>query len=326
MKSTDIQAIAKKVIKIEADALSLMNERINKDFEKAVTIIIKCPGRLIVTGMGKSGIIGQKIAATMASTGTPSQYVHPADAIHGDLGMITDKDILLIVSKSGETTELLQMIPAIKRKKILIIGLIGNENSTLANQSKIFLNTSVEKEACTLDLAPTASTTAALAMGDALAITLLELRGFDKNDFARLHPGGTLGKRLLLTVENISHYGSNLPFVYKTKSIKDALLVISEKGLGVTGVLDDDDRLIGIITDGDVRRGLEKFGEKLFSQTAEFIMTSEPKWITAETLAINALEKMEKYSITSLFIFSDKNKNKPDGIVHIHDIVKAGVD
>ena len=325
MKISDIKSVAKRVIQIEADAVSLIGSRIDEHFESAVQTILECTGRLIVSGLGKSGLISQKIASTMASTGTPAHFVHPAEATHGDLGMITKEDVLLIVSNSGETMELIQILPAIHKKGVIIIGLIGRQNSTLANRSDIYLDTSVEKEACTLDLAPTASTTATLAMGDALAVSLLEIRGFNKEDFAELHPGGMLGKRLLLTLDQLVHTGDDIPFVTSSASIKDALLTISEKGLGMTGVLNDEDEIIGIITDGDIRRAIEKGGNDLFDQTAEFLMSGNPKWVTADTLAISALELMEKHAITSLFVYSDTDLKKPDGIVHIHDILRSGV-
>lgn len=325
MEPSKIKTIAKEVIRIEAEAVSQIEERIDDQFESAIQKIIQCNGRLIVSGMGKSGLISQKIASTMASTGTPSHFVHPAEATHGDLGMITGDDILLIVSNSGETMELIQILPSLKKKGVTIIGLIGRQNSTLAKESDIYLDTSVDKEACTLDLAPTASTTATLAMGDALAVSLLELRGFNKEDFAELHPGGILGKRLLLTIDHLTHKGDDIPFISSSSSIKDALFNISEKGLGLTGVLDDDGNLIGIITDGDIRRGLEKVGNDILHKTAEFLMSKDPKWVSSDTLAISALELMEKYSITSLFIFSDQSLKRPDGIVHIHDILRSGV-
>ena len=325
MKSSDIQSIGKRVINIESNAVSLVGERIDSNFELAVQTILKCTGRLIVSGMGKSGLISQKIASTMASTGTPSHFVHPGEATHGDLGMITNKDIILIISNSGETMELIQILPALQKKGIKIIGLIGRKNSTLSKRSDIYLDTSVEKEACTLDLAPTASTTATLAMGDALAISLLEIRGFNKQDFAELHPGGMLGKRLLLTLDQIMHKGEDIPFVDQSANIKEALLLISEKGLGMTGVLNNQDEMIGIITDGDIRRGIENGGIEVFNQTANFIMSENPKSITADTLAISALELMEKYSITCLFVYSNTNLKKPDGIIHIHDILKSGI-
>ena len=325
MNSSDIQSIAKRVIEIEAEAVSQIANRIDSNFEFAVQSILECTGRLIVSGMGKSGLISQKIAATMASTGTPSHFVHPGEATHGDLGMITKEDIVLIVSNSGETLELIQILPALQKKGVTIIGMIGRRNSTLSKRSDIYLDISVEKEACTLGLAPTASTTATLAMGDALAVSLLELRGFNKEDFAELHPAGILGKRLLLTLDQLIHSGDKIPFIPETASIKEALLVISEKGLGMTGVLSDKDEMVGIITDGDIRRGLENSGNELFDQTAGNLMSENPKWVTADTLAISALELMEKHSITSLFVYSNTELKKPDGIVHIHDILKSGI-
>ena len=325
MELSRIKKIAREVIQIEADSVSQIVERIDDDFESAVQSIFQCKERLIIMGMGKSGLISQKIASTMASTGTPSHFVSPAEATHGDLGMIQKGDVLLIVSNSGETLELIQLLPLIKKKGVLIIGLIGKENSSLARQADISLDTSVEKEACTLDLAPTASTTATLAMGDALAVSLLEIRGFNKTDFAELHPGGMLGKRLLLTIDNLAHKEDAIPFIPINSSIKDALFNISEKGLGLTGVIDKKSSLVGIITDGDIRRGLERYGNDILHKTAEFLMSKDPKWISSDTLAISALELMEKHSITSLFVFSDPSLERPDGIVHIHDILKSGI-
>tara|TARA_B110000438_G_scaffold70138_1_gene70373 strand:- start:1852 stop:2832 length:981 start_codon:yes stop_codon:yes gene_type:complete len=325
MSDTDNIKIGKNVIQVEAQAVLAMADRINEQFENAVNTIIGCRGRLIVLGIGKSGLISQKIASTMASTGTPSQFVHSGDAFHGDLGMITKDDVTLMISNSGETHELVQIIPAIKKKMVPIIGMIGKEGSTLYNSVDIILDTSVEKEACTLDLAPTASTTATLAMGDALAVSLLENRGFNAQDFAELHPGGSLGKKLLLTLDQLVHAGDEVPFVQTKTSVKDALLTISDKGLGVTGVLNSKDKLTGIITDGDIRRGLEKYGDDIFNQTAEFLMSKDPKSISSETLAIVALELMEKHNITSLFVYSSPSINKPDGIVHIHDILRTGI-
>ena len=325
MEPSKIKKVAKEVIRIEANSVSQIVERIDDKFESAVQTIMECDGRLIIMGMGKSGLISQKIASTMASTGTPSHFVSPAEATHGDLGMIKKGDVLLIVSNSGETMELIQLLPSIKRKGVLIIGLIGKKNSSLAREADISLDTSVEKEACTLDLAPTASTTATLAMGDALAVSLLEVRGFNKTDFAELHPGGMLGKRLLLTIDNLTHKGEAIPFISINSSIKDALFNISEKGLGLTGVMDEENSLIGIITDGDIRRGLEKFGDDILNKTAGFLMSEDPKWISSDTLAISALELMEKHSITSLFVYSDSKLKRPDGIVHIHDILKSGI-
>jgi len=286
MSDTKNIQIGKNVIQIEAQAVSAIADRINQQFETAVNTILDCKGRLIVLGIGKSGLISQKIASTMASTGTPAHFVHPGDAFHGDLGMITKEDVVLMISNSGETHELVQIIPAIRKKEVPIIGMVGKEGSSLYNDVDIILDTSVEKEACTLDLAPTASTTATLAMGDALAVALFESRGFNAQDFAELHPGGSLGKKLLLTLDQLVHTGDDIPFVNKGTSVKDALLTISDKGLGVTGVLDSEDKLVGIITDGDIRRGLEKGDNKIFNQTAEFLMSKDPISITSDTLAI----------------------------------------
>ncbi len=325
MSDTKNIEIGKNVIQIEAAAVSAIADRINQQFENAVNTILDCKGRLIVLGVGKSGLISQKIASTMASTGTPAHFVHPGDAFHGDLGMITKEDVVLMISKSGETHELVQIIPAIRKKEVPVIGMIGKEDSSLYNDVDIILNTSVEKEACTLDLAPTASTTATLAMGDALAVALFESRGFNAQDFAELHPGGSLGKKLLLTLDQLVHTGDEIPFVNKGTSLKDALLTISDKGLGVTGVLDSEDKLVGIITDGDIRRGLERGDNNIFNQTAEFLMSKNPISITSNTLALAALELMEEHNITSLFVYSSPDLIKPDGIVHIHDILKTGV-
>ena len=325
MSDTKNIQIGKNVIQIEAQAVSAIADRINQQFENAVNTLLDCKGRLIVLGVGKSGLISQKIASTMASTGTPAHFVHPGDAFHGDLGMITKEDVVLMISNSGETHELVQIIPAIRKKEVPIIGMVGKEGSSLYNDVDIILDTSVEKEACTLDLAPTASTTATLAMGDALAVALFESRGFNAQDYAELHPGGSLGKKLLLTLDQLVHTGDNIPFVNKGTSVKDALLTISDKGLGVTGVLDSEDKLVGIITDGDIRRGLEKGDNNIFNQTAEFLMSKDPISITSDTLAIAALELMEEHNITSLFVYSSPDLSKPDGIVHIHDILKTGV-
>ena len=325
MSDTKNIQIGKNVIQIEAQAVSAIADRINQQFETAVNTILDCKGRLIVLGIGKSGLISQKIASTMASTGTPAHFVHPGDAFHGDLGMITKEDVVLMISNSGETHELVQIIPAIRKKEVPIIGMVGKEGSSLYNDVDIILDTSVEKEACTLDLAPTASTTATLAMGDALAVALFESRGFNAQDFAELHPGGSLGKKLLLTLDQLVHTGDDIPFVNKGTSVKDALLTISDKGLGVTGVLNSEDKLVGIITDGDIRRGLEKGDNNIFNQTAEFLMSKDPISTTSDTLAIAALEIMEEHNITSLFVYSSPDLSKPDGIVHIHDILKTGV-
>ncbi|MBL7046787.1 MAG: KpsF/GutQ family sugar-phosphate isomerase [Candidatus Marinimicrobia bacterium] len=317
--------VGKGVIRIEAEAVKNLQNRIDSSFDEAVNLIFNCKGRVIVTGMGKSGLISQKIASTLASTGTPAQFIHPGEAIHGDLGMITKNDIVLAISYGGETLEIVQMMPAISRLGVKVIVFVGRMNSTITDMADVVINTSVDREACTLDLAPTASTTATMAMGDALAVALLEKRGFQQEDFALLHPGGSLGKKLLLTVKEIMHRVDELAIVDVDMDIQSTLLTISAKRLGVAIVTENNGKLSGIITDGDIRRGLEQGGD-IFAKTAEFLMTKNPKWVTEDTLAINALEKMEKYSITSLFVYKGrKNDRLPNGIVHIHDILKSGI-
>mgnify|MGYP000651557898 FL=1 len=325
MSKQDNINVAKNVLKVEGEAVLSLIERINDNFDEGINAIRNCGGRVIVTGMGKSGLISQKIAATLSSTGTPSLFMHPGEASHGDLGMVTKEDIILAISNSGETYELIQIIPAFKRMGIKIIAMVGRQNSTLTELADIYIDTSVEQEADTLELAPTASTTATLAMGDALAVALLENRGFKAEDFALLHPGGTLGKRLLLTVSEIMHTGNEIPLVKDSTPMSETLLIMTEKGLGMTGVTDDNANLTGIITDGDIRRGLEISGNKIFDNTAGSFQTRDFKWIEETTLAINALEVMEDHNITSLFVFSGKMKDAPDGIIHIHDILKTGI-
>ena len=325
MSKHDNINVAKNVLKVEGEAVLSLIERINENFDEGINAIRNCGGRVIVTGMGKSGLISQKIAATLSSTGTPSLFMHPGEASHGDLGMVTKEDIILAISNSGETYELIQIIPAFKRMGIKIIAMVGRQNSTLTELADIYIDTSVEQEADTLELAPTASTTATLAMGDALAVALLENRGFKAEDFALLHPGGTLGKRLLLTVSEIMHTGNEIPLVKDSTPMSETLLIMTEKGLGMTGVTDDNANLTGIITDGDIRRGLEISGNKIFDNTAGSFQTRDFKWIEETTLAINALEVMEDHNITSLFVFSGKIKDAPDGIIHIHDILKTGI-
>ena len=325
MSKQDNIKVAKNVLKVEGEAVLSLIERINENFDEGINAIRNCGGRVIVTGMGKSGLISQKIAATLSSTGTPSLFMHTGEASHGDLGMVTKEDIILAISNSGETYELIQIIPAFKRMGIKIIAMVGRQNSTLTELADIYIDTSVEQEADTLELAPTASTTATLAMGDALAVALLENRGFKAEDFALLHPGGTLGKRLLLTVSEIMHTGNEIPLVKDSTPMSETLLIMTEKGLGMTGVTDDNANLTGIITDGDIRRGLEISGNKIFDNTAGSFQTRDFKWIEETTLAINALEVMEDHNITSLFVFSGKMKDAPDGIIHIHDILKTGI-
>jgi arabinose-5-phosphate isomerase len=315
---------AKRVLQIEAEAIERLKERLNDDFVRAVELILACEGKVVVTGVGKSGIIGQKIASTLASTGTPAFFLHPTEGIHGDLGMLDKKDIVVAISNSGETEELSQILPLIKRYGNKLIVLTGGAASTLARAGDVVLDVSVQEEACPLGLAPTASTTVTLAMGDALAVALLEKRGFNKEDFALRHPGGKLGKQLLLTVSDLMHVGEELPTVFEDTSMKEAVVEITSKRLGVTGVLNKQKELVGVITDGDLRRALEKHGNLLEKKAAN-IMTRNPKWIEADTLAAEAVQLMEEYAITSLFVFDKAGDRMPRGVIHLHDLLRAGV-
>ncbi len=312
---------AKRVLKIEAEAISALTERINESFVKAVDLIFFCKGKIVVTGVGKSGLIGQKIASTLASTGTPSFFMHPAEGVHGDLGMLSKNDVVIAISNSGESGEISQIIPVVKRMGLPLISMTGNRSSTLAKSGDAVLDISVKEEACPLGLAPTASTTATLAMGDALAVAVLDKRGFNKEDFALRHPGGSLGKRLLVRVSDLMHTGEAIPLVTENTIMKVALFEITSKRLGVTGVIDDEGFLEGAITDGDLRRAMEK-GLDVLNKKASEIMTRNPKNIYADALAAEALQKMEQHSITSLFVMDGE---KVAGIVHLHDLLKAGV-
>jgi len=317
---------AKKVLRIEADAVARLIDRLDSNFDRAVDLIMGCKGRVVVTGMGKSGHIGNKIAATLASTGTPALFLHPAEGIHGDLGMVTKGDIVIALSNSGETEELSRMLPSLKRIGIRIIALTGNTESTLARNSDVVIDVGVKEEACPLGLAPTASTTATLAMGDALAVVLLDRRGFKEEDFACYHPGGSLGKRLLLHVRDIMHTGDAIPKVSAESLVKEAIYEISSKKMGVTSVLDKAGKLLGVISDGDLRRWMErteKTGENLLAKRAREIMTSNPKVIGKDALAAEAVAIMESNSITCLLILD--NDNRPEGVIHLHDLLKAGV-
>jgi len=315
---------AKKVIRIEAEALNSLADSIDERFEEAVDLILSSHGRVVVTGMGKSGLIGQKIASTMASTGTPAFFLHPAEGIHGDLGMIMKGDVVIALSNSGETDEVLRILPVIKRLGASLISMTGNPGSTLSRSGDVFLDVSVKEEACPLGLAPTASTTAALAMGDALAVALLLKRGFKAEDFALFHPGGSLGKKLILRVEELMHTGDAVPLVTSHTLMREALFTITSKGLGVTGVMDGEGSLIGVITDGDLRRALGK-GMDILNCSAGDLMTTGPKRINRRELAARALQQMEQFSITSLFVFDDDGDGRPVGIVHLHDLLKAGI-
>ncbi|QWV91974.1 KpsF/GutQ family sugar-phosphate isomerase [Geomonas oryzisoli] len=315
---------AKRVIRVEAEALLNLEASIDRTFEKAVEMILNTTGRVVVTGMGKSGLIGQKIASTMASTGTPAFFLHPAEGIHGDLGMIMKGDVVIAISNSGETDEVVRILPIIKRLGASLIAMAGNPNSTLAKSGDIFLDISVKEEACPLGLAPTASTTVTLAMGDAIAVALLVSRGFKAEDFAMFHPGGALGRRLLLKVEDIMHSGEGLPLVSADTLMREALFTITSKGLGITGVTSEDGALVGVITDGDLRRALGQ-GLDIINLPASALMKKGAKRIRRDELAARALQQMEQYSITSLFVFSDDDATAPVGIVHLHDLLKAGI-
>lgn len=320
-QSTDIE-IGKKVIRIEAEAVAALDAKINGAFQQAVDVIFSCKGRVVITGMGKSGIIARKIVATLNSTGTASIFLHPSDALHGDLGMVRNDDVVITISKSGDTQEIRQLIPMFKRIGVPVISMVGNVNSHLARQSDIVLDISVKEEACPHDLAPTASTTATLAMGDALAVTLLEKKNFTVDDFAMFHPGGNLGKRLLLRIEELAITGDQIPKVGVKASLKDAILEISTKRLGATCVMSENGYLAGIITDGDLRRLLQKTTD-VSGLTAEQVMTKNPKSIRKGTLASSVLQEMEKFNITQIVIVDDDRKLV--GLVHLHDLVKAGL-
>ncbi|CUS78050.1 arabinose-5-phosphate isomerase [Candidatus Kryptonium thompsonii] len=314
--------IGKRVIRIESSAVAELEKRIDENFAKVVDLILNSSGRVIITGVGKSGIIARKIVATLNSTGTPALYLHPVDALHGDLGVVRKEDVVICISKSGNTIEVLQLIPIFKRIGVPIISMVGNMNSQLARLSDYILNVSVKEEACPYNLAPTASTTATLAMGDALAIALLEKRNFTKENFALFHPGGILGKRLLLKVEELMVSGKEVPIVNTTTPMKETIIEMTSKRLGATCVIDEDGKLVGIITDGDLRRLLQRT-ENVFALTAGEVMTKNPKVIKKDALAVTALQQMETYNITQLVVIDDDKK--PIGMIHIHDLVKAGL-
>lgn len=320
----DVVEEAKRVLRVEAQSLLDLAERVGESFSRAVELLYRCKGKVVLMGMGKSGLVGRKIASTFASTGTPSFFIHPAEGLNGDFGMLAKEDLIIAISKSGETRELLEVLPLIKRYGNRLITMTGNDASTLAKAGDVNLNIHVEEEACPLNLAPTASTTATLALGDALAIALMEKRDFKKEDFAMLHPGGTLGKRLLLKVEDLMHVGKAFPMVSEKTLMKEAVFEITSKRLGVTGVCNTEGHLVGVITDGDLRRALEKFAD-LFNREASEVMTKNPKWIEKDALAAKAVQRMEEYSITSLFVFDKAGDKVPVGIIHLHDLLKAGV-
>jgi len=315
-------ARGRKVLATEAEAVAALEHRLGAEFAHACAILLGCAGRVVVLGMGKSGHVGSKIAATLASTGTPSFFVHPAEASHGDIGMITERDVVLALSNSGETGELLAILPVIKRLGVPLVALTGNPASTLARNADVTLDVSVPAEACPLNLAPTASTTAALAMGDALAVALLEARGFTEEDFARSHPGGSLGRRLLLHVEDVMRRGADLPMVGPATPLSEGLLEMSRKGLGMTTVVDPEQRVLGIFTDGDLRRTLDGQIDMRRTRMSD-VMTAGPKVARPRMLAAEAVHIMETHRITALPVVDEAGRLV--GALNVHDLLRAGV-
>jgi arabinose-5-phosphate isomerase len=323
MSDVNSLEVARKVLKIEADAVEGLIEKLNGSFQDAIDFIYASKGKVIVTGMGKSGLIGKKVAATLASTGTPAFFMHPAEASHGDLGMVSSEDVVIAISNSGETDEILGLIPFLKRFNVRLISMTGEANSTLSKSADVSLDVTVKEEACPLGIVPTASTTAALAMGDAIAVALLIKRGLRQEDFACFHPSGSLGKKLFIKVGDLMHTGEALPLIAPHESMTGAVMVISSKRLGIAIVTDNEQRIIGIITDGDVRRGIEKWGKALFDMKADAVMSKNPKTIPAAELAAKALSIMEQYSITVLVVPDERGR--AEGVIHLHDILKKGI-
>jgi len=315
--------IGKEVLEKEARAILEIMERLDECFDRAVQAVNACNGRVVFSGMGKAGLIAKKIASTFSSIGVPSVYLHPAESIHGDLGILQKDDIIFIISNSGETDEVVKILPWIKRMGLLTIVATGNTSSTIANYGDIVLDVKVE-EACPFNIVPTSSTTAVLALGDAIAVTLMKERNFTRDDFALLHPGGSIGRNLLLKVEDLMHTGGALPKVYEHAPMKDVILEVTSKRLGVTGVYNGADDLVGAITDGDLRRALERH-ENVLATSARDVMTVNPKSIERNALAAHALKVMEEFSITSLFVFEAHENRHPVGIIHIHDLLKAKI-
>lgn len=318
----ELLSLAADVLDIEARAVETLKSRLDQDFIAACELCMDTPGRVVVTGMGKSGHVSNKIAATLASTGTPAFFMHPAEASHGDLGMITEQDLLLAISYSGETEEVVTILPVVKRMGAKLLSMTGNPNSTMARAADVHLDISVAKEACPHNLAPTASTTATLAMGDALAVALLKKRGFTAEDFARSHPSGSLGKRLLLRVSDVMHTGERIPAVDKDVSLRDALLEMSAKGLGMTAIVDDDFRILGIFTDGDLRRTLDA-GADIRETPIRDVMHSDCKTANQEMLAAEALHMLEENKITGLLVIDDDSVLV--GALNIHDLFREGL-
>ncbi|HEX9972389.1 MAG TPA: KpsF/GutQ family sugar-phosphate isomerase [bacterium] len=314
--------IGKEVIRKEAQAIIELENKINEDFARAIELLAKCTGRVIISGMGKSGIIARKIAATLTSTGTSAMFLHPAEGMHGDLGAVHKDDVVICISKSGDTTELFQIFPVLKRIGVPIISITGNRRSRIAERSDIVLDVSVKEEACPFNLAPTSSTTAALVMGDALAVALLEKRKFSAEDFAQFHPGGSLGKKLTMKIDEIMFTGDRIPRVYEDTPLEKVIFEITSKRFGSSCVLDENRQLSGIITDGDIRRLVEKTKD-IWNLQAKDVMSQHPKTVKIGTMASDALKLMTDFSIMQVIIVDDENC--PRGIVHIHDLLEAGI-
>lgn len=313
---------ARAVIETEVEAVRSLLDRLGDNFIAACRYLLNCEGRIIVIGMGKSGHIGGKIAATLASTGSPAFFVHPGEASHGDMGMITRKDVVIAISNSGETNEIITILPVIEHLEIPLISMTGNPQSTLARNATVNIDITIPVEACPLGLAPTSSTTATLVMGDAIAITLLQAKGFTAQDFALFHPGGNLGKRLLLRIEHLMRTGDHLPIVYETSTIQEALLEMTRKNLGMTSILNEQRQLVGVFTDGDLRRSLQ-YQLNLNNTSMTEVMTTECKTITPDLLAIDALQIMETHKITSLLVVNPEKQLL--GVAHLHDLLNAGI-
>ena len=324
-KKRDVVELGREVIALEIEGLSELLRGIGPEFEKAVTLLLGCRGKVVVCGIGKSGIVARKIAATLSSTGTPAVYLHPVEAAHGDMGMVTEDDVFLAVSKSGSSEEITKLLPYLKAIKVKMISICASEDSPLASESDVVLLTKAVREACPMDIVPTTSTTAAMVLGDALAVAAFRSRNFGKEDFAKLHPSGIIGKRLIITVGELMHRGEEVPLVRMSTTLKEALLEIVDKRLGCTGITDEEGRLVGIITDGDLKRILIKDPEALNAKVFQ-LMTPRPRTTCSDVLAIDALEKMEMDPpgpVTQLFVVDERSC--PIGVIHIHDIIRAGL-
>ena len=313
---------AKEVIRVEADAIAALSSRIDGNFVDAVELVFECKGRVIVTGVGKSGLVARKIAATLASTGTSAFFIHAAEGLHGDLGVVREEDVILIVTKSGETSEISALIPQLRNIGVKLITITGTLDTSLTRVSDIVLDASVKEEACPHDLAPTASSTAAMVMGDALAVALLERRGFTMEDFASIHPGGNLGKKLLTRIEDLMYTGDHLPIMQEDSLFKDVILEMNRKRFGAVCIVDDKGKLKGIITEGDLRREIEK-GEAILQSKASESMSTKPKVVSAQTLAVDALALLEEFNILQLIMVDEDGK--PIGMIHLHDLLDAGI-